>query len=101
MLSHHEGKSFVEQALQGGAEGYLSKDRIRRSSRWLSAVHRGDPYVSPQGRRRPIAIFGRLRAPAPRLKNVRPQPDVLTPVAYAPSAYRLRTPPHGPSAHGG
>ena len=32
MLTHHEGESFVEQALQAGAEG----------------VHRGDPYVSPK-----------------------------------------------------
>src|SRR5262245_22115822 len=26
MLTHHEGETFVEKALRGGAEGYLSKD---------------------------------------------------------------------------
>ena len=26
MLTHHEGETFVEQALKAGAQGYLSKD---------------------------------------------------------------------------
>ena len=49
MLTHHEGESFVEQALQAGAEGYLSKDSDPAElALALSAVHRGDPYVSPK-----------------------------------------------------
>ena len=49
MLTHHEGESFVEQALQAGAEGYLSKDSDPRElALAVEAVHRGDPYVSPK-----------------------------------------------------
>jgi DNA-binding NarL/FixJ family response regulator len=49
MLTHHEGESFVEQALQGGAEGYLSKDSDPAElALAIAAVHRGDPYVSPR-----------------------------------------------------
>ena len=49
MLTHHEGESFVEQALQAGAEGYLSKDSDPRElTLAIEAVHRGDPYVSPK-----------------------------------------------------
>jgi DNA-binding NarL/FixJ family response regulator len=49
MLTHHEGESFVEQALQAGAEGYLSKDSDPAElALAISAVHRGDPYVSPR-----------------------------------------------------
>jgi DNA-binding NarL/FixJ family response regulator len=49
MLTHHEGETFVEQALQAGAEGYLSKDSDPAElALALAAVHRGDPYVSPK-----------------------------------------------------
>jgi len=49
MLTHHEGESFVEQALQAGAEGYLSKDSDPAElALAIGAVHRGDPYVSPK-----------------------------------------------------
>jgi len=49
MLTHHEGESFVEQALQAGAEGYLSKDSDPAElALAIAAVHRGDPYVSPK-----------------------------------------------------
>ena len=49
MLTHHEGESFVEQALQAGAEGYLSKDSDPAElALAITAVHRGDPYVSPK-----------------------------------------------------
>jgi len=59
MLTHHEGESFVEQALQGGAEGYLSKDSDPTElALAISAVHRGDPYVSPRVAGR---MFGGLR----------------------------------------
>ncbi len=49
MLTHHEGQSFVEQALRAGAEGYLSKDSDEAELLVaIEAVHRGDPYVSPK-----------------------------------------------------
>lgn len=49
MLTHHEGESFVQQALESGAEGYLSKDSDPAELVLaIRAVHRGDPYVSPR-----------------------------------------------------
>ncbi|NOT31732.1 MAG: response regulator transcription factor [Planctomycetes bacterium] len=49
MLTHHEGETFVEQALRAGAEGYLSKDSDPSElALAIEAVHRGDPYVSPR-----------------------------------------------------
>jgi DNA-binding NarL/FixJ family response regulator len=49
MLTHHEGESFVEQALRAGAEGYVSKDsQPAELELAIAAVHRGDPYVSPK-----------------------------------------------------
>lgn len=49
MLTHHEGETFVEQALRAGAEGYLSKDSDPAElALAIEAVNRGDPYVSPR-----------------------------------------------------
>ncbi len=49
MLTHHEGESFLEQALRAGAEGYLSKDSDPAElALAIEAVHRGDPFVSPK-----------------------------------------------------
>ncbi len=49
MLTHHEGDSFVQQALDAGAEGYLSKDSEPvELALAIQAVHRGDLYVSPK-----------------------------------------------------
>jgi DNA-binding NarL/FixJ family response regulator len=62
MLTHHEGESFVEQALRSGAEGYLSKDsEPTELVLAIEAVHRGDPYVSP---RVAAGLVGGLRMPA-------------------------------------
>ncbi len=48
MLTHHEGESFVEQAIQCGADGYLSKDSEEGElTIAIAAVHRGHPYISP------------------------------------------------------
>lgn len=48
MLTHHEGETFVEQALSAGADGYLSKDsEPEELTLAIQAVHRGQPYVSP------------------------------------------------------
>ena len=49
MLTHHEGESFVQQALAAGADGYLSKDSEPAELRLaIEAVHRGDPFVRPR-----------------------------------------------------
>ena len=49
MLTHHEGETFVEQAIKAGAEGYLSKDSDPSELMLaLRAVIRGDPYISPK-----------------------------------------------------
>jgi DNA-binding NarL/FixJ family response regulator len=46
MLTHHEGESFVEQALQAGADGYLSKDsEPQELTLALESVHKGKMYL--------------------------------------------------------
>jgi DNA-binding NarL/FixJ family response regulator len=49
MLSHHEGETFVEQSLQHGADGYLSKDsEPDELAVGMRAVMRGQAYISPK-----------------------------------------------------
>lgn len=49
MLTHHEGESFVNQALSAGADGYLSKDSDQAElAIAIDAVRRGNPYISPK-----------------------------------------------------
>ena len=49
MLTHHEGQSFVDQALRLGASGYISKDSDPEElSLALRSVVRGDTYISPK-----------------------------------------------------
>jgi len=49
MLTHHEGESFVSQALSAGADGYLSKDSEEAELILaVEAVHRGNPFISPK-----------------------------------------------------
>jgi DNA-binding NarL/FixJ family response regulator len=49
MLTHHEGESFVEQALQLGADGYLSKDSDSvELALGIGAVAEGRPFLSPR-----------------------------------------------------
>ncbi len=49
MLTHHEGESFVEQALRAGADGYLSKDsEPSELVLALESVHAGNMYLSPR-----------------------------------------------------
>jgi DNA-binding NarL/FixJ family response regulator len=49
MLTHHEGESFVDQALKAGADGYLSKDSDPEELVLaVQAALRGDPYLSPK-----------------------------------------------------
>jgi two-component system, NarL family, response regulator NreC len=49
MLTHHEGETFVEQALEAGADGYLSKDSDPAELVLaLQSVHKGKMYLSPR-----------------------------------------------------
>jgi two-component system nitrate/nitrite response regulator NarL len=49
MLTHHEGESFVDQALKAGADGYLSKDSDPAElTLALESVSKGQAYLSPK-----------------------------------------------------
>jgi DNA-binding NarL/FixJ family response regulator len=49
MASQHEGMKFVQQALQAGADGYLSKDsEPQELGLAIESVCRGDSYLSPK-----------------------------------------------------
>lgn len=49
MASQHEGMKFVQQALQSGADGYLSKDsEPSELSLAIDSIVRGDSYLSPK-----------------------------------------------------
>jgi DNA-binding NarL/FixJ family response regulator len=61
MLTHHEGETFVNQALAAGADGYLSKDSEQAElALAIGAVRRGHPYISP---RVAAGLVGRGREP--------------------------------------
>lgn len=77
MLTHHEGETFVSQALSAGADGYLSKDSEDAELMMaVESVHRGNPFLSPKVartllRRRAPAESG---APAPtRIETLTPR----------------------------
>jgi two-component system nitrate/nitrite response regulator NarL len=49
MMTNHEGESFVRQALDAGADGYLSKDSDPEELVLaIGTVSRGERYVSPR-----------------------------------------------------
>ncbi len=49
MASQHEGMKFVQQALQAGADGYLSKDSDPGElALAIDSIVRGDSYLSPK-----------------------------------------------------
>jgi DNA-binding NarL/FixJ family response regulator len=49
MLTHHEGESFVQQALRAGADGYLSKDSDPAElALALEAAIHGNMFLSPR-----------------------------------------------------
>lgn len=49
ILTNHEGDTFVQQALERGADGYLSKDSDPAELMIaISAVLSGKPYISPK-----------------------------------------------------
>lgn len=77
MLTHHEGDTFVEQALRGGADGYLSKDSDPSELMLaLESVHLGKAYISPKVSAGMLAMVrGGLGAVPPRANRL----DALTP----------------------
>ena len=49
MLTFHEGESIIEQALEAGADGYVSKNSDDDELAYaISSVYRGKMYVSPR-----------------------------------------------------
>lgn len=81
MLTHHEGETFVEQAMRAGAEGYLSKDSDPAElAIAIEAVNRGDPFVSPRvaaglvvGLRGRAGAASSGQAPQTRLDSLTPR----------------------------
>jgi DNA-binding NarL/FixJ family response regulator len=65
MASQHEGMKFVQQALQAGADGYLSKDsEPEELGLAIESVQRGDSYLSPKVANGIMARAVRGEAPA-------------------------------------
>lgn len=49
MVTHHEGEAFVQEALEKGADGYLSKDSDPAElAMAIRSVVRGQPFISPK-----------------------------------------------------
>jgi DNA-binding NarL/FixJ family response regulator len=66
MASQHEGMKFVQQALQAGADGYLSKDsEPEELALAIESVRRGDSYLSPKVANGIMARALRGEVPAP------------------------------------
>ncbi|MBP8300809.1 MAG: response regulator transcription factor, partial [Planctomycetes bacterium] len=66
MASQHEGMKFVQQALQAGADGYLSKDsEPEELALAIESVRRGDSYLSPKVANGIMARAARGEAPPP------------------------------------
>lgn len=60
MASQHEASKFVQQALQAGADGYLSKDSDPGELRLaIASIYRGESYLSPKVAG---AVLGQLRS---------------------------------------
>lgn len=56
MVTNHEGESFVQDALERGADGYLSKDSDPEElAIAIRSVARGQPFISPKVARGLIA----------------------------------------------
>ncbi|MEC8653083.1 MAG: response regulator transcription factor [Planctomycetota bacterium] len=76
MASQHEGLKFVQQALQAGADGYLSKNsEPEELSLAIDAIVRGDSYLSPKVAKGFMARAVRGEAPTDEASPL----SVLTP----------------------
>lgn len=71
VLSMHTGEDYVLQALRAGAAGYLLKDAASEDlSHALSAVRRGETYLSPAISKNVLARFHR-QAEDPRSETTK------------------------------
>jgi two-component system nitrate/nitrite response regulator NarL len=76
MLTHHEGETFVDQALKAGAEGYLSKDsEPAELVLALESVHADKMYLSPKVAN---SLLRRGRIPETTLPSTRSRLSDLT-----------------------
>jgi DNA-binding NarL/FixJ family response regulator len=70
MASQHEGQKFVQQALEAGADGYLSKDsEPEELALAIDSIRRGDSYLSPKVASGVMARALRTDLPAPSEKS--------------------------------
>lgn len=70
MASQHEGTKFVQQALQAGADGYLSKDsEPEELGLAIESIRRGDSYLSPKVASGVMARALRGEVPTPSEPN--------------------------------
>jgi DNA-binding NarL/FixJ family response regulator len=70
MASQHEGQKFVQQALEAGADGYLSKDsEPEELALAIESIRRGDSYLSPKVASGVMARALRGDLPAPSEKS--------------------------------
>lgn len=77
MASQHEGQKFVQQALQAGADGYLSKDsEPEELGLAIESIRRGDSYLSPKVANGIMARAVRGETPVPSESSAL---SVLTP----------------------
>lgn len=77
MASQHEGQKFVQQALEAGADGYLSKDsEPEELALAIESIRRGDSYLSPKVASGIMARALRGEVPQPTEKSAL---AVLTP----------------------
>ncbi len=77
MLTHHEGETFVDQALRAGADGYLSKDSDPAELLLaIESVHEGRMYLSP---RVASGLLQRGRRPNPDASRSAGRIGTLTP----------------------
>ena len=77
IVTHHEGETFVDQAMRAGAEGYVCKDSDPAElSLAIEAVHRGDPYVSPKVA---AGLVSKYRVGADESASVTSRLSLLTP----------------------
>lgn len=61
ILSMHEGRAYVEQALQAGASGYLvKKSASKELFDAIDAVSQGQSYISPAVAEQVLQSFGSL-----------------------------------------
>jgi DNA-binding NarL/FixJ family response regulator len=75
LLSIHESRSLVEEALRSGVRGYLTKETASRSViEAIRELHAGRRYLSPD-----IAHYAGMSAPGERWKRHDRRVEALTP----------------------